>query len=73
VKLEVALALVLGALVLLTASIALGGGLTSLLIAGGYGIAAMVWLVFRTRRVLRQNRDVAPHEQGEWVSPRGEK
>lgn len=68
VKLELAL-VVVGAVLLLAVQARLSADpLTQLLWLGGYGLTAMAWLLWRTRRVLARGAAgsprSSPHDQG---------
>lgn len=55
VKLELAVLIVGGALLLVIHPRLIGDGPWQLLCLGAYGIGAMAWLVWRTRRVLARS------------------
>jgi len=53
IKLDLALILIVGIVVLVTHDRLVEHQLGQLLIVAGYGIAAMLWIVVKTRRVLK--------------------
>lgn len=63
VKLELALLIVAGVLVWIVHGRVTSDPLYRLLILAGYGWAAMVWLVMRTRRVLAHYRPASSGEK----------
>jgi len=54
IKLDLALILIVGIVVLVVHERLVEHQLGQLLIVAGYGIAAMLWIVIRTRRVLKK-------------------
>lgn len=54
VKLDLALILIVGIVVLVAHERLVENQLGQLAILGGYGLAAMLWIVIRTRRVLKK-------------------
>ena len=60
VKFDLAVILIVAVLLFLMHGTLVANPLGQLLLLGGYGIAAMVWLMLKTRRVLRAHqRDAA--------------
>ena len=65
VKLDLAIILVVGGLLLLVQGRLLDSVLMQLLALASYGILGMLWSILRTRAVLRRiARDHAPHSDG---------
>ena len=54
VKLELGVALILGVVVFLVVPVLMPDLLSQLLLLAGYGVAAMGWIIWRVRRILRQ-------------------
>ena len=64
VKFDLAIILIVAVLLLLVHAKLVADSFTQLLMLGGYGVAAMAWLMFRTRSVLRSQRcDVAAQDK----------
>jgi hypothetical protein len=61
VKLELGFALILGAVLWLAADSITADVGAQLLLLFGYGMISMIWLVLRTRRVLRELQVAAHH------------
>ena len=65
VKLDLAIILVVGGLLLLVQGRLLDSVLMQLLALVSYGILGMLWIILRTRAVLRRiARDPVPHSDG---------
>jgi predicted neutral ceramidase superfamily lipid hydrolase len=65
VKLDLAIILVVGMLLLLVQGRLMDGLPAQLLVLASYGVAGMLWIVVRTRKVLRRIvRDREPHPDG---------
>lgn len=62
IKLDLALILIVGIVVLVTHERLVEHQLGQLLIVAGYGVAAMLWIVVKTRRVLRNIDQTVPSE-----------
>ncbi len=62
IKLDLALILIVGIVVLVAHDRLVEHQLGQLLIVVGYGIAAMLWIVVKTRRVLKNIDQVVPSE-----------
>ena len=65
VKLDLAIILVVGVLLLLAQGRLVDGLLAQLLVLASYGVLGMLWIVVRARKILQRiARDQEPHPDG---------